>query len=77
MHIVNQALDNYTCRLIRCNCGVRFGGVVHETITHPTCAKVPDTIYFEYLPTHAGYEKTAARFVRDRELLLKEYQRST
>lgn len=76
MHIVNEALDNYTCRLLRCNRGVRFGGVVHETITQPSIVKVPDTIFFEYLPETLGVEKTAARFVRDRELLLKEHQRN-
>jgi hypothetical protein len=76
MHIINEALDNYTCRLLRCNRGVCFGGVVHETITHPTCAQVPDTIFFQYLPESIGIEKTAARFVRDRELLLKEYHRN-
>ena len=76
IHIINQALDNYTCRLIRCNCGMRFGGVVHETITRVTGAKVPNDIFFEYLPSHTGYEKTAARFVRDRGLLLKEHERN-
>lgn len=76
MHIVNEALDNYTCRLLRCNRGLRFGGVVHETITQPSLVKVPDTIFFEYLPEAIGMEKTAARFVRDRELLLREYQRN-
>lgn len=76
IHIINEALDNYTCRLLRCNRGLRFGGVVHETITQPTIVKVPDTIFFEYLPETIGMEKTAARFVRDRELLFKEYQRN-
>jgi glycosyltransferase involved in cell wall biosynthesis len=76
VHIVNQALDNYTCRLIRCNSGARFGGVVHETITHPTGVKVPEDVYFEYLPAQLGVEKTAARFVRDRNLLLKEHERN-
>lgn len=76
VHIVNQALDNYTCRLIRCDSGVRFGGVVHETIIHPTGAKVPEEIFFEYLPSHTGYEKTAARFVRDRALLSREHERN-
>ena len=76
MHIVNEALDNYTCRLLRCNRGLRFGGVVHETITQPSLVKVPDTIFFEYLPEALGVEKTAARFVRDRQLLLKEYERN-
>ena len=30
--IVNQSCARYTCRLIRCNYGVRFAGVVHETV---------------------------------------------
>lgn len=76
MHIMNDALDNYTCRLLRCNRGLRFGGVVHETITQPSLAKVPEDIFFEYLPETLGVEKTAARFVRDRELLFKEYQKN-
>ena len=76
MHIVNEALDNYTCRLLRAGRGVRFGGVVHETIVQSSVAKVPATIYFEYLPEELGVEKTAARFVRDRELLFKEYQKN-
>lgn len=73
MHIVNESLDNYTCRLLRCNYGVRFGGVVHETIIQQTNARVPADIFFEYLPSDAGVEKTLARFVRDRDLLYKEY----
>jgi hypothetical protein len=76
MHIINQALDNYTSRLIRCYHGARFGGVVHETITHSTGAKVPGDIFFEYLPEQIGVDKTAARFVRDRALLLKEHERN-
>jgi hypothetical protein len=73
MHIVNQALDNYTCRLLRCNCGVRFLGVVHEVVPQSVTIKVPDSIYFEYLPESNGVEKTAQRFIRDRELLLREH----
>jgi glycosyltransferase involved in cell wall biosynthesis len=75
IHIINEALDNYTCRLIRCGHGVRFLGVVHEVIPQSIYIRVPDSIYFEYLPAHEGAEKTAARFVRDRELLLKEHQK--
>jgi hypothetical protein len=73
MHIVNQALDNYICRLFRCNHGVRFLGVVHEVVPQALTVKVPDTIYFEYLPESNGIEKTAQRFIRDRELLLREH----
>ena len=75
MHIINTALDNYTCRLIRCNRGVRFEGAVHEAIIQQHTVKVPGDIFFEYLPTDGGWEKTLARFVRDRDLLLKEHQR--
>ncbi len=75
MHIVNQALDFYTCRLIRCNCGVRFGGVVHETVLQSSGVKVPENIFFEYLPELNGIEKSNARYVRDCELLLKEHQK--
>ena len=77
MHIIcNNAIDNYTCRLIRCNAGVRFGGVVHETVIQQTWAKVPEDIFFNYRPTHSGAEKTVARFKRDRDLLFKEYQKN-
>ncbi|HSC25161.1 MAG TPA: hypothetical protein VLB80_03020 [Candidatus Babeliales bacterium] len=73
IRIINEALDNYTCRLIRCHSGVRFGGVVHEAIAQSVVVKVPDTVFFQYLPAAYGAEKTMARLIRDRELLLKEY----
>jgi hypothetical protein len=67
-------LGNYICRLFRCNRGVRFAGAVHEVVAQALTVKVPDTIYFDYLPAAYGVEKTAARFKRDRELLLKEHE---
>lgn len=74
-YLINLAnLGNYSCRLFRCNRGVRFMGVVHEVVPQAVTVKVPDCIYFNYLPASHGVEKTAKRFVRDRELLLKEYQ---
>jgi glycosyltransferase involved in cell wall biosynthesis len=76
IRIMNEALDNYACRLLRCNRNLRFGGAVHETITQTTGAKVPESIYFEYLPDQIGWEKTFARFARDRELLLREYEKN-
>lgn len=67
-------LGNYICRLFRCNHGVRFMGAVHEIVAQSVNVKVPDTIYFDYLPESHGREKTAKRFVRDREILLREYE---
>lgn len=73
-YLINIAnLGNYTCRLFRCNRGVRFMGVVHEVVPQAVTVKVPDTVYFDYLPASHGVAKTAKRFIRDRELLLKEY----
>jgi hypothetical protein len=72
MRIAN--LGNYTCRLFRCNRGVRFAGVVHEVVAQAMIVKAPDAIYFDYLPASYGVEKTAARFKRDRELLLQEHR---
>jgi glycosyltransferase involved in cell wall biosynthesis len=76
VRIINEAFDNYVCRLIRCNYEVRFAGVVHETVAQQTQIKVPKNIFFEYLPAVIGVEASKARFVRDRELLYKEYQKN-
>ncbi len=73
MRIINDALDNHVCRLLRCGRGARFGGVVHEVITSPSRVYLPTNIYFKYLPESNGIEKTMARFVRDRELLFNEH----
>lgn len=74
-YLINIAnLGNYTCRLFRCNRGVRFMGVVHEVVPQSVIVKVPEDIYFDYLPASHGVEKTAKRFIRDRELLLKEHE---
>ncbi len=76
IRILNEALDIYAPRLIRCNCNVRFEGIVHESIYCQKEMNVPKNIYFEYLPTSNGFEKTEKRFIRDRELLYKEYMKN-
>lgn len=62
-----------TPRLIRCGKNVHFIGVVHETLSNDTFITVPDDCYFEWLPTHAGNQKSVQRFVRDCNLLLAEH----
>jgi len=76
IRILNSALDFYTPRLIKCNCNVRFEGVVHEIICSQNIVKVPENIYFEYLPETKGIEKSAQRYFRDRKLLYKEYYKN-
>ncbi len=64
----------YQTRLIRCGCHVQFFGVVHEAI--PAVAKVPPSIFFSIKPTRKGIEKTRMRWLRDRDVLLKEYNKN-
>lgn len=73
VRIVSTDLDFGTQRLLRCRCGMRFGGVVHETITVGTRYRTPNEIYFELRVQRAGAEKTARRWHRDRELLQKAF----
>ena len=76
VRIVSTDLDFGTQRLIRCKSGLRFGGVVHETITIGTRYKTPPTIYFELRPQRAGMEKTQKRWQRDRVLLTRAFEQN-
>lgn len=73
VRIASTDLDFGTQRLLRCKSGLRFGGVVHETITIGTCYKTPHEVYFELRPGRHGMEKTARRWARDKELLMKAH----
>lgn len=73
VRIVSTDLDFGTQRLIRCKSGLRFAGVVHETIMVGTANKTPYNVYFELKVQRAGAEKTARRWARDRDLLMNEH----
>ena len=73
VRIVSTDLDFGTQRLIRCKSGLTFGGVVHETIMIGTRYKTPNEVFFELRVQRAGAEKTAKRWNRDKELLMKEH----
>lgn len=76
LRILNPDLDFYTQRLIRAHCGVKFVGVVHEVPERGSSARVPPDIYFELRTTRYGREKSKTRWLRDRDLLLKEHERN-
>jgi hypothetical protein len=63
----------YTSRLLRCHKNIRFVGVTHEALNQVTQVTLPDDIYFEWRPSQKGNEKSARRWLRDRDLLLKSY----
>lgn len=67
----------YTGRILRCKNNIRFVGAVHEMPNSTTGTRLPSSIYFEWLPSSTGKEKTAARWERDRDLLLKDYERNS
>lgn len=67
--------DFYTQRLIRPGRGVHFVGVVHECLDRVSDCCVPRDVFFALHTTRYGYEKTKARWVRDCDLLLKEFER--
>jgi len=73
--IRNAQTAFYVARLIRCCTNARFVGVVHEVLNHITTVKAPYDSYFEWGASKKGQEKTALRWLRDRDLLLKEYEK--
>ena len=81
IRIIESKLDFFTPRLLRQNLHSRFKGVVHEALSvhaHQIgCTKLPDDIYFRYSPSIDGQKKTMQRYIRDRDLLLKQYQQDS
>ena len=64
----------FATRLLRCRTGIRFVGAVHEALNQLTYVTLPDAIYFEWRPSLDGNKKSAQRWQRDRDLLLKSYE---
>ena len=74
--IRSDALGFYTSRLIRCRQGIRFVGVVHETLNRLTYVMLPDDIYFEWRSSLNGNKKSSQRWLRDRDILLTSYAKN-
>jgi glycosyltransferase involved in cell wall biosynthesis len=72
LRIINQ-LDYYNCRLIRCRTGIRFKCPVHEYVDYLADIRVPEDVFFSWNSTRYGCDKSAKRWLRDRDLLLKSY----
>lgn len=67
-------INNFTPRLIRQGCNVRYSGVVHESIADRPSGIVPESVYFEYKPQQYGKDKSKARCIRDYALLKKSHE---
>lgn len=68
--------DFYTYRLSKASHKARFFGAVHEVLLPQGYQKVPSDIYCEFLPSQDGRKNSQARWVRDRDLLLKEFAKN-
>ena len=74
IRIMNHRTDFYTPRLMRCGTNMHFVGVVHEVPNYITNTMAPRDIFFWWNASDKGIEKTRARWKRDVELLLREYE---
>ncbi|HZW60899.1 MAG TPA: hypothetical protein VFF04_01620, partial [Candidatus Babeliales bacterium] len=72
--INNKTLDYVAPRLIRCRTNTRFKGAVHEYLAITCEDKVPHDIYFDWVVTRYGGKKSQARWLRDKDILLRSYQ---
>lgn len=70
------ALDFYTQRLFRVDKHVRFVGVVHEVPNQVSSMRIPTDVYFELRPEQYGIEKSQQRWLRDKDLFLKEFEKN-
>jgi len=74
--IRSTALAFYVSRLIRAHRDVHFVGAVHEVLNKGAAITLPYDVYFEWRPAQRGQEKSAQRWKRDVNLLLKSYQQN-
>lgn len=74
LRVNNHTDDFYHGRLLRTKANLRFEGVVHEVIASPFMDKVDNKVCFNYRPRSSGVEKSAQRWIRDEQLLLKKVQ---
>lgn len=72
----STAQSFYVTRLIRCRTNTRFVGVAHEALNKISTGRVPKEVYFEWRPSQKGAEKSAQRWKRDRDLLLKDHEQN-
>ncbi len=69
-----SSLEFYVARLFRASQHILFKGLVHESPDFYTNSKVPNSVYFDILPTPKGIEASKKRWQNDCKILLKAYQ---
>ena len=76
MRVSNKSMSLKKLCLLRRDKHERFVGAVHEWLASTSQACVPEDIYLEYRPSNHGAKKSMNRTVRDRDLLIKDYEKN-
>lgn len=76
VRIINTSnLDYLNQRLFKCGKNGHFQGAVHEYSMGYEGPTVPLEVYFEWAPTPQGVEKSRGRWMRDRDILIREHNK--
>lgn len=76
VRIINSSnLDYLNQRLFKCGKNGHFQGAVHEYSMGYEGPTVPLEVYFEWAPTPQGVEKSRGRWMRDRDILIREHNK--
>ncbi len=73
VRIGNEYIDFFHARLFKGDTKIRFVGSVHEIPSQGTGNKTPHEVFFHWMPSKLGAEKSFARWKRDKVLLEKDY----
>lgn len=68
--------EYYVKRLLKGDKKVRFVRPIHESVQVTSSKRLPDTFYIKWEDSELGYEKSKARWTRDKEILLKEVKKN-
>lgn len=75
IRIKNSFIEFDTPRLIRCRSGVCFVGSAQEVLNEVTIQKVGADCFFEWGAGAYGQEKSQKRWLRDLDILLRDYEK--
>lgn len=71
-----KTLEFFSARVMRVSAKNRFVGVVHEVLINASGAALPHDVFFKWIPSNIGKEKSRLRWERDAILLLKEHEKN-
>ena len=68
--------EYFVKRVLKADKKVRFVRPIHESVKVSTSKRLPDDIYIKWDDSAKGYEKSKARWTRDKAILIKENEKN-